>query len=69
MVFADYTNSEKRTGRKIRLTNGTVIDEKVPTYDPEMDQTGPGFWIPMQCMTNVTYKYESTVIGLVRRGT
>lgn len=68
MQFADYTNIEKKTGRKI-MVNGTVTDEKVPSYDVASDQTGPGFWIPMQCDTNVTYKYKSPLIALVKRGT
>ena len=68
MRFANYTNYDKKTGRKI-MVYGTETDERVSAYDPSTDKLGPGFWLPMQCGSNVTYKYASPLIGLVKRGT
>lgn len=68
MQFARYTNIEKKTGRKI-VVDGEIIDEKVRSYDPGTDMTSPAAWVPMQCMTNVTHKYQSKLIAKVNRGT
>ena len=68
MQFSRYTNIEKKTGRKITV-NGTLVDEREPSYDASTDETSPGNWIPMQCATNVTFKHASPVIGLIKQGT
>ena len=37
MQFANYTNLSRKTGNKITLENGTVVDETVRSYDPSTD--------------------------------
>jgi len=66
MKFAAYTNIERRTGRKIRV-NGKKVSEKEKGYDPATDLTGPASYIPMQCFSNVTYKYASPLFGLIKQ--
>ena len=68
MQFARYTNMEKKTGRRIRV-NGEVIDETVPSYDPSTDLTSPANWIPMECMSNVTYKHDAQLVAMIKKGT
>jgi len=68
MVFNNYTNIERKTNFTT-LANGTKVWTKVPSYSPPIDLTGPGNWIPMQCYSNVTYKYASPLIALVEHGT
>ena len=59
----NYTNTERETGKD---ENGEPI--MVRSYQPSVDLTGPGSWLPTQCYSSVDYKYASTVIAYIKNG-
>ena len=63
MQFMNYTNTERVVER---LETGEPI--KVKSYQPGLDLTGPSNWIPAQCYASVDYKYNSTLIGIIKNG-
>lgn len=63
MQFMNYTNTERVVER---LETGEPI--KVKSYQPGLDLTAPSNWIPGQCYASVDYKYNSTLIGIIKNG-
>ena len=59
-----YTNT-KRIVERIEDTGEPI---KVDSYQPSLDLTGPASWLPMQCYASVDWKYNSTVIAIIKNG-